>query len=230
MTGSSFTEEMTVAQIVLDHSECAGVFQRYRIDYCCKGEQPLAQACAQRGADPKEVLLALEKAVGERSASPGIDPRELSTEVLVKHVVHRYHRTLREVLPFAVTLSKKVAGVHGEHNPKLLALRDAVRDFAEAMEPHMDQEEAVLFPALTAERVDTEVVKRELATMHADHLVVSRIVEAIRSAADDYALPEWACTSYTTLFRELQAMEKDLFAHVHLENHVLMPRFAKKAA
>lgn len=230
MTASSVTEEMTVAQIVLDHSECAGVFQRYRIDYCCKGERPLAQACSQRGADPKEVLAALEKAMSERSAQPERDPRALPTEVLVSQLVHRYHQALREVLPFVVTLSKKVARVHGEHNPKLLALRDAVEAFSEAMEPHMDQEEAVLFPALTAPRLDTEVVTRELSTMHADHLEVARIVEAIRAAADDYALPDWACTSYTTLFRELEAMEKELFAHVHLENHVLMPRFAQKAA
>jgi regulator of cell morphogenesis and NO signaling len=230
MTGSSFTEEMTVAQIVLNHSECAGVFRRYRIDYCCKGEQPLAQACRQRGAEPGEVLAALEQAVSERSASPGIDPRDLSTDVLVMHVVHRYHRALRDALPFAVTLSKKVARVHGEHNPKLLALRDAVAAYAEAMIPHMDQEEEVLFPALTAPKPDGALVQRELATMHADHLAVSRIVEAIRAAADDFALPDWACTSYTTLFRELEAMEKELFAHVHLENHVLMPRFATKAA
>jgi regulator of cell morphogenesis and NO signaling len=38
--------------------------------------------------------------------------------------------------------------------------------------------------------------------------------------------PEWACTSYRTLLSELAALEGDVLRHVHLENHVLMPRFA----
>ena len=30
-----------------------------------------------------------------------------------------------------------------------------------------------------------------------------------------------------TLFAELEQLERDILTHVHLENHVLMPRFAK---
>jgi len=48
----------------------------------------------------------------------------------------------------------------------------------------------------------------------------------IRVASDDFALPDWACNSYRTLFSELQQMESDVFTHVHLENHVLQPRFS----
>lgn len=218
--------EMSVAQIVLDHSECARVFQRHRIDYCCKGELPLAQACAQRGADPHQVLSELEQAVRARGgASSGVQAGELPTGALIQHLTERYHRTLRDALPLVVGLAKKVARVHGAHNPRLLDLEVQVRALDEAMVPHMDQEEAVLFPALTTSSPDAVVVQRELATMHADHLAVAQVLEAIRAAAEDFTLPEWACTSYRTLFRELEAIEQDLFAHVHLENHVLMPRF-----
>jgi regulator of cell morphogenesis and NO signaling len=223
-------EAMSVAQIVLDHSECAPVFQKYRIDYCCKGEQPLSKACQQRGANPQQVLAELEQAVANRRAPQGIDPREIPTEALVQHIVKRHHRYLRDALPFVVQLSKKVARVHGEHNPKLIPLRDEVEALSDAMLPHMDQEEDVLFPALSSAKPANELVKKELATMHADHLEVSKLLEQIRSNADDFSLPDWACTSYTTLFRELKAVEEDLFTHVHLENHVLMPRFVSEAA
>lgn len=219
------SDQMSVAQIVLDHSECAGVLQRHRIDYCCKGELPLSKACAQRGADPNQVLAELERAVAERSASPGIDPRQVPTQTLVQHIVARHHDALRDALPFLVPLATKVARVHGPHNPKLVPLRDAVKTLADALLPHLDQEERVLFPALVSGTANDEVIRSELRTMHADHLEVSKLLEQIRAAADDFALPDWACTSYTTLFRELQAMETDLFTHVHLENHVLMPRF-----
>ena len=37
--------------------------------------------------------------------------------------------------------------------------------------------------------------------------------------------PEWGCSSYRVLMSELEALEGDVLRHVHLENHVLMPRF-----
>lgn len=43
-----------VATIVLEHSECAPVLARHRIDYCCKGKKPLADACR----DPANKLAA----------------------------------------------------------------------------------------------------------------------------------------------------------------------------
>jgi regulator of cell morphogenesis and NO signaling len=50
----------------------------------------------------------------------------------------------------------------------------------------------------------------------------------MRTAAEDYSVPEWACDSYRTLFRELERLEADVHRHVHLENHVLLPRAARR--
>ncbi len=226
MTG--LNEQTPVAQIVLDHSETAGVFQRHRIDYCCKGALPLEEACRQRGADPQAVLAELERAIVERREPGGIDPRDVPTDVLVSHIVRKHHQYLRDALPFLVPLAKKVARVHGERHPNLLEVRDLVEELTALMLPHLDREEQVLFPALRNEgQGREEVIASELSTMHADHLEVAKVLEALRNAAREFVLPEGACTSYTTLFRELVTVEADIFQHVHLENHVLMPRFAR---
>lgn len=42
---------------------------------------------------------------------------------------------------------------------------------------------------------------------------------------DRSATPGWACGSYRALMNELRAIELDTMDHVHVENHVLMPRF-----
>lgn len=226
--------QMTVAEIVLDHSEAAAVFTRYRIDYCCKGDLALDEACRQRGADAKKVLVELEEAIAQRQGQRGLDLREVDTETLVDHIVRRHHRYLRDAMPFLVPLAKKVARVHGGHNPKLLDVRDAVEELSDVLLPHLEREEQVLFPALSKHDgrnpEAAEVVTSELSNMHADHLEVSKLLERIRGGADEFTLPDWACTSYATLFRELEAVETDVFEHVHLENHVLMPRFLSKAA
>ena len=62
--------------------------------------------------------------------------------------------------------------------------------------------------------------------MMEDHLTVAKILQSIRTASDDFTLPEWACNSYRALFSELKQMESDVFTHVHLENHILLPRFS----
>ena len=114
--------------------------------------------------------------------------------------------------------------VHGDHNPKLRDLKTAVDELVTELGPHLDEEEKSLFPALIAKQSDPSVAKL-LDSMHEEHLAVAKLLERIRAASDDFALPDWACGSYRTLFSELEQLEGDVFTHVHLENHVLKPRF-----
>ena len=41
---------------------------------------------------------------------------------------------------------------------------------------------------------------------------------------DGYEVPADGCTTYSVCLRELDAFEKDLHAHVHLENNILFPK------
>jgi regulator of cell morphogenesis and NO signaling len=62
-----------------------------------------------------------------------------------------------------------------------------------------------------------------------EHLAVAAQLEQIRSASDGFVVPEWGCNSYRILCSELEQLERDTFAHVHLENYVLLPRFSAAA-
>ena len=217
--------ETTVARAVLDHSECAPVFQRHRIDYCCQGQRSIASACADRGVDAGAVLAELERAIAERRGDAGPDAANLSTDALIDHVVGTHHVYLRRALPFVGALAAKVARVHGDRDPRLVLLGAAVRDLVDGLLPHLDDEEASLFPALRAGRPGDPAIVRQLAAMEEEHLAVGGQLGAIRGITGDFALPAWACTSYRTLFAELEQLEADTLRHVHLENHGLAPRF-----
>jgi len=216
----------SVASIVLDHSETAPVFQRNRIDFCCKGHLSLTDACADRRVDPSALVAELETAIAERRGDADQDPRTLSTAALIAHIIERHHEYLRRALPFVAGLAKKVARVHGDHQPSLRELEEAVTELIEALEPHLDQEEQILFPAAMAREPDGAVLRRELAAMHEDHLAVGALLEKVRAITTEFTPAEWACGSYRALYSELEALEGDILRHVHLENHVLMPRFA----
>lgn len=217
--------DQTVANVVLDHSETAQIFQRHRIDFCCHGDKTLALAARERQLDVEVLVSELTRAISQRNGEQAADPRQLATLALIEHIVSRHHAYLRGALPFVQRLATKVGRVHGEHNPKLQELARLVDELAEALLPHLDEEEERLFPALLAKDTDPVVLSRSFAAMTQEHYAVAALLERARAAGDDYALPDWACNSYRTLFSELEQLERDVFTHVHLENHVLRPRF-----
>lgn len=215
----------SVANLVLDHSECAPVFQKHRIDYCCRGDVSVRAAALARGLDLGELLVELDHAIRERRHAGPSDPRVWSTEELVRHITNTHHAYLRTALPFVRGLSAKVARVHGEHNAKLRDVEQCVRVLSDTLLPHLDDEEQALFPLLMAVDRDPARVEELMRTMMDEHRAVGALLEHLRAAADDFLAPEWACNSYRTLMKELHQLEGDTLTHVHLENHVLRPRF-----
>lgn len=215
----------TVAQIVAAHAITARVFQKHRIDFCCAGDVSVEEACRRRGVDPRSLYAELEAALPQGGAA-GEDPRALSTADLIQLIVERHHEYLRQALPFLAPLAAKVARVHGEHEPRLEPLLRTFTALREALEPHIDDEERTLFPALLAPASDPAALRAELAAMREEHRGVGALLERLRALSDDFTAPEWGCNSYRALMAELEALEGDVLRHVHLENHVLAPRFA----
>jgi regulator of cell morphogenesis and NO signaling len=60
--------------------------------------------------------------------------------------------------------------------------------------------------------------------MMSDHDDTGELLKSMRALTNDYKLPERACMSYQALYHGLQALEKDLHQHIHLENNILFPR------
>ncbi len=225
MTLTMLNHQQAIADVVLDHPECAMVFQRHRMDFCCGGDISIEAAAAARGMALDALVAELSEAIAGRAGAPQHDPRDLSTARLVAHIISTHHEYLRRTLPFVETLATKVSEVHGEHQPELRDLRAAVSELSAALIAHLDEEEDELFPAIMAREPDRAITDKHFGSMLADHLEVAKQLEHIRALSHDFGLPDWACTSYKTLFAELQRVETDTFTHVHLENHVLRPRF-----
>jgi regulator of cell morphogenesis and NO signaling len=95
--------------------------------------------------------------------------------------------------------------------------------------PHLREEEEVLFPALMARVQDQPTMKRGLEQMHEEHLAVGDLLARIRTLTSGFQTPEWGCSTYRVLMSELDALEADILRHVHMENHVLAPRFGAPA-
>jgi len=60
--------------------------------------------------------------------------------------------------------------------------------------------------------------------MEHEHESAGDAMARIHTLTSGYAVPEGACTTYRVCFQELEAFERDLHEHVHLENNILFPR------
>jgi regulator of cell morphogenesis and NO signaling len=220
----------TIARIVTDHPAAARVFQKHGIDYCCHGNVSVPDACQEARLDPAALYAELEAALATVDASAEEPPRALSTAALIARIVDRHHGYLRRQLPYVAPIMEKVARVHGPRDATLQDLAAAFRALSASLLPHLDEEEEVLFPALMGRRPDAALVRGELARMHEDHLAVGDLLAKIRALTAGFSVPEWGCNTYRVLMRELEAVEADVLAHVHVETHVLAPRFEALAA
>ncbi|MGE5183582.1 MAG: DUF542 domain-containing protein [Acidobacteriota bacterium] len=213
-----------VATLVLDHSECAPVLARHHIDYCCKGQRPLAEACSVLGLDVETVVDELETAIARRTAV-SVDPRKLTTPELIAKAIAPHHQYLHRTMPFLKALAAKVARAHGEREPSLHEVARVVDDLAAMLDVHLAEEERELFPALLEGRKDD--ARAMLGGMRREHEQVGTTLAELRQAAADYQPPPWACNSYRTLMSELAILEADMLEHVHVENHALLPRLMR---
>jgi regulator of cell morphogenesis and NO signaling len=157
-----------------------------------------------------------------------MNPAALPNDALVAHIVEHHHAYARRALPYIVPLLAKITGSHRRRNQKLAALCDAGHELADVLEAHIEAEERELFPELLARAPRHEVVRRELAQAQRHHRELALLLARIRWLADDYDVPEWAGRSYQVVMEELAALEEDVKEHLHIENHVLIPRLSSR--
>lgn len=220
----------TVGDIVTHNPGLARVFEDLRIDYCCGGQRPLAEACQAAGVDAEEVVGRLVAAAqGPSGAEP--DVAAMSLTGLAGHIEATHHEFLRRELPRLRRLTDKVAAVHGETDPRLGEVRGRLHLLADELESHMWKEEEILFPLIRQlDRTSGPVASGcgslagPIRQMESEHDAAGDLLGDLRRLTDDYVAPEWACNTYRTTLAGLEELELDLHRHIHKENSVLFPR------
>jgi len=221
--------EVTVGELVRAVPARARVFEKLRIDYCCGGKIPLAEACRDRGLDPATVLVMLE-ALDEAAGAGAVDADALSIAALCDHIETTHHGYLRQELPRLDFLTRKVAAVHGADESRLLEVREVFEGFSGEMVHHMHEEEQVVFPRLRAIESDegAGVTPDELrgifVQLEAEHDGAGDALARFRELTDGFTPPDWACNTFRALYDSLGQLESDMHQHVHKENNVLFPR------
>jgi regulator of cell morphogenesis and NO signaling len=210
----------TLADIAVTQPGATAVFRRHKLDFCCGGQVPLADAAAKKGLDIAALIAELDAA-----GDGAVDTLPDETPALIDLIETRYHAAHRRDLPELSRLARRVEAVHAGKPDVPAGLADLLERITAELESHMQKEEQILFPLMR--RGGHPMIAQPIAVMlaeHDDHAVHLRDLEVLTT---DFTPPAGACTTWRALYTGLRAFADDLGSHIHTENNILFPRFAR---
>src|SRR5215831_15734467 len=228
----------TIRETVAADYRTAAVFERYGLDFCCSGARTIEQACREAGVQQCNVLRDLD-AVLDAPASDTPDYKSWNARALIDHIIARHHGYVRQSIPPLIQHTTKIASVHGARHPELVHIQNLFRRVADEMTDHMFKEEHILFPFIAA--VETAIdngrpapvppfgtVENPISMMEVEHKFVGDAMAEMRHLTAGFTPPQDACGTYRVALQELDAFERDLHEHVHLENNLLFPKAVRQ--
>jgi regulator of cell morphogenesis and NO signaling len=218
-----FSADQQIGQIAVQLPGATAVFRRLKLDFCCGGQVPLAQACAEKGLNTAAVL-------NELSALQRSDavPEAASPSALIDHILDRYHEVHRAQLPELIRMARRVEAVHRDNPHVPAGLADHLEAMHEELVSHMVKEEQVLFPMLKAGT--NPFVGQPISMMRAEHVDHGEALDKLNALTNDSTPPQGACNTWRALYAGIGQLGDDLINHIHLENNVLFPLFEASMA
>ena len=227
------TTEKTIGEIVADDFRAASVFKNFNIDFCCKGNRTIQEACEVKNINPESIYCELENLQDQNSE--GIDFKTWPLDLLADYVEKTHHRYIEEKTPVLLQFLNKISKVHGDRHPELVEIFDLFEASAADLGAHLKKEELILFPFIKmmvdAKRSGNELsnphfgtVENPVEMMKHEHDVEGDRFRKIAELTNNYQFPADACSTYQVTFKMLEDFESDLHKHIHLENNILFPK------
>jgi regulator of cell morphogenesis and NO signaling len=193
----------------------------------------MGEACAEKGVAVSEVLAALAEAT--REARPAEDWSRATPAELVRHIVERHHAYVRGELPHLQSMAGRVAAKHGALHPEVSLIQRNLAQLADEILFHLDKEEHILFPYIEGMQRSSEkhaaapsacfaTVENPIRAMIDEHDGAAALLTEMRAVTHQFAPWPGACATTVGLYYGLDAFERDLHRHVHLENNLLFPK------
>ncbi|WP_439740642.1 iron-sulfur cluster repair di-iron protein [Bacillus pseudomycoides] len=231
-----FTKDSVIGDIVTQFPKASDLFKSYRIDFCCGGNRPIIDAINERNLSSEEILTKLNTLYHETKQlnESEIDWKTASYSELIDYIVNKHHRYLNEELPLLSPYVTKVLHVHGAGQPHLAQIHKLFHELKTELEQHLIKEETEDFPLILAfEQNPTDEnymkLRKVVDELENEHNHAGDIIKELRKVTNDFTPPVGACGTYRLVYQRLEALESDLFEHIHLENNVLFPRAIAQA-
>lgn len=217
----------SLSEIVSTNYKAVHIFEKYSLDFCCKGRRTLESACAEKELNSHSILAELESVLIDKP-----DPStllSLSLSDLVDHIVRVHHQYVVNSIPVIKSLLEKVAVRHAGKYSFIPEVERLFLAIAEELETHMNKEEQIVFPMIKdvengRGNGNSANLKYAITQMEQEHTNAGDQMEQVRNLTNNYEIALGSCNTFGALIRLLKDFEMNLHEHVYLENHVLFPK------
>lgn len=227
----------TIGSYVAEDYRAAAVFNKYGIDFCCRGGRTIEEVCTKKELNSEELTEELEKVLSQKNGQY-IDFKTWPLDLLADYIEKTHHRYVEEKSSVLLQFLDKLCKVHGQNNPELFEIHKLFNETAQDMAQHMKKEELILFPfihklmkaSIDGTKVETPhfgSVENPVNMMMEDHDAEGVRFRKIAKLSDNYNPPADACNTYRVTYAMLKEFEDDLHKHIHLENNILFPAAIK---
>ena len=223
----------TLASIVTNNSKAVPVFEKYDLDFCCKGKRTLAQACDEKGLKVDLISLEIESQLELRLAGQ-MPFEEMNCDQIINYILIHHHFYVKQSMPIITGHLEKVANKHGEKFPFMVEVFHLFSELQNDMTHHMQKEEMILFPRIKhmeeivmnnkVAEMDVAQIQGPVSVLMNEHDKAGELLYKIRNLTNGYEVPLDACTTFRVSLAELKEFEENLHKHVHLENNHLFPK------
>lgn len=228
-------KQMTLAQIVNQMHRAAGLFEKYQLDFCCKGKRPLEEACREKNIPVDDVVDQLRELNGNGATLQESMFQEMSAEQLIQYIELKHHFYVKQSMPTIYGHVQRVAYKHGDRFPYMVEVADLFAEVCEELNAHLQKEEMILFPRIKdLEKVihspaanfnaDLGYITAPINMMEMEHEHAGDLLARINELTNGFSIPLGACNTFRVSLAELKEFEEDLHQHVHLENNILFPK------
>jgi regulator of cell morphogenesis and NO signaling len=226
-------EVKAIGEYVADDFRTAAIFNKYGIDFCCKGHKSIDEVCQAKGLD-LNILIEEIETLSNSSNGDGINFKSWPLDLLIDYIEKKHHRYVEDKIPVLLQFLNKLSKVHGDRHPELLQINQLFTESAGDLTQHMKKEELILFPFIKR-MVNVSMnqepfilppfgtVDNPIAMMHHEHDTEGERFRKIQELTSNYTPPQDACNTYKVTFAMLEEFEQDLHKHIHLENNILFP-------
>ena len=223
----------TLAELVTDNIRSAIIFEEFGLDFCCRGNRTLNEACAEKNIEVEKVLDQLNNLSAGSNGHNQMN--DWSLDFLVDYIMNNHHQYVMRMNPIISLHADKVASVHGKNHPETIRIADLFLAVREELENHMMKEERILFPQIKQMVLNQNengkffpapfgTIQNPIRMMEYEHTNAGDALYQIRELSNNYSHPEDACNTFKALYSELKEFEEDLHKHIHLENNILFPK------
>ena len=179
--------------------------------------------------DEHKVINELELSIAEleKSADASHNWGDESVGKIIDYILNTHHVFMKETLAELNFLMFKILKVHFKNDGEtLLKVHSLFGSLKTELEAHLVKEEENLFPMIleyekNKDRNFLHEIKKYIEETESEHDTAGDVFKELESITNDYTAPADACPTFQRTYELLDALEKDTFNHIHMENTIL---------